>query len=227
MSDSLAQLSPSQLANLPAVSPPPGVRPNFDGTGPLVYTITTVASVFIALTFIFLGIRAYAKIKIHRQWSWDDGKLQPLLIPSHSIYANENAVTCTIGVVSLMRIDWLSNVAYIFVKLTLFILYWNIFHLFRWLKYGILGGATIVTGVHTAFTLYIIISDSPAPGQTWLEKAGASGNNGGIRLAIPLSAWSLVSDFYILLLPISGVLRLQLSPRRRLALLMVFMTGIG
>ena len=121
----------------------------------------------------------------------------------------------------------MSNVSYCFVKLTLFILYWNIFHLFRWLKYGIVGGAIVVTGVHTAFILYIIIEDAPRPGQSWLEKSMAEPNNAGIRLAIPLSAWALVTDVYILLLPIMGVLRLQLSSRRRLGLLMVFMTGIG
>ncbi|KAL8871899.1 MAG: hypothetical protein Q9174_002368 [Haloplaca sp. 1 TL-2023] len=245
MSGNLDQLSHSVLASLPAASPPPGVLPDFNGHGPLAYTITVVASVFIGLMFVFLGIRTYAKVKIHRAWSWDD-------------------VTCAIGVIStvaywivaLLQVEnegfgrhlwnvplsvfisedflklayissWLSNLSYNVVKLTLFILYWNIFHLFRWLKYGIVGGAIVVTGVHTAFVLYIIIEDSPRPGQSWLDKSIADPNSGAIRLAIPLSAWALVTDVYILLLPIMGVLRLQLSSGRRLGLLMVFMTGIG
>ncbi|KAL8700751.1 MAG: hypothetical protein Q9201_005279 [Fulgogasparrea decipioides] len=257
MSASLAQLSSSELAQIPAVSPPPGVGVNFDGPSPLAYTITVVSSIFIGLTFLFLGVRVYAKVKIHRQWSWDDGNIKRSFRSAHKIHTDEDTVTCAIGVVCFLGevenegfgrhlwnvplgvfisedflklayiSSWLSNVAYIFVKLTLFILYWNIFRLFRWLKFGILGGAFVVTGVHTAFILYIVISDSPGPGQTWLEKFSASHNGGGVKLAIPLSAWALVSDFYLLLLPISGVLRLQLSPRRKLALLMVFMTGIG
>ena len=101
MSGSLDQLDPSVLAGLPAASPPPGVRPDFTGTGPLAYTITAVASVFIGLMFVFLGIRTYAKVKIHRSWSWDDGRFRTWLNPILDIVANEGAVTCATGVVSL------------------------------------------------------------------------------------------------------------------------------
>lgn len=48
-----------------------------------------------------------------------------------------------------------------------------------------------------------------------------------LRLSIPLAAWAIISDVFILLLPIPGVLRLQLSPKKRFGLLMVFMTGFG
>lgn len=78
--------------------------------------------------------------------------------------------------------------------------------------------------------MYMLISDTPRPGQTWLEKAQESeerGTSGGVRIAMPLAVWGLVTDIYILLLPISGVARLQLSHKKRIALLTVFMTGIG
>lgn len=120
-------------------------------------------------------------------------------------------------------IDWLSNVAQIFVKLTFFILYWNIFKPFRWLKFSIIGGALVVIGVYITLTLIRVVEASPRAGQTWLE----TDRNACITLSIPSAAWTLVSDLFILLLPISGVLRLQLSPKKRVALLMVFMTGIG
>lgn len=78
--------------------------------------------------------------------------------------------------------------------------------------------------------MYVLISDTPQPGQTWLEKAQVAeerGTSGGVRLAMTLAVWGLVTDTYILLLPISGVMRLQLSRKKRIALLTVFMTGIG
>ncbi len=68
----LAQLDPAQLSKLPSVTPPPGVALDFDGPNPLETTIVTVTSVFIGLTFVFIGIRAYTKIKIYRRGSWDD-----------------------------------------------------------------------------------------------------------------------------------------------------------
>ncbi len=106
-------------------------------------------------------------------------------------------------------------------------MYWNIFKPFRWLKFGIIGGAVVIVGVYTGCTLAIMISATPRAGQTWLESSQTARNETGIRLSVPLAAWAMVSDVFILLLPISGVLRLQLSPKKKLALSMVFMTGIG
>ena len=120
--------------------------------------------------------------------------------------------------------------ANIFIKLTFFILYWSIFYPFRWLRYAILGGAAVVTGVYAGFVMYILITDTPRPGQTWFEKAQEiqeRGSSGGVRITMPLGTWGLVTDIYILLLPICGVARLQLSRKKSIALLTVFMTGIG
>ncbi|CAO1603021.1 hypothetical protein XANCAGTX0491_006615 [Xanthoria calcicola] len=87
----------STLAQIPARSPPPGVRSDFNGPNTLSYTITTVASVFVGLTCFFLAIRTYAKVKIHRHWTWDDGKFHQLsatLIPS---FLTKYTVTCALG----------------------------------------------------------------------------------------------------------------------------------
>ncbi|KAI4218695.1 MAG: hypothetical protein L6R36_008805 [Xanthoria steineri] len=269
MSSDTALPNASTLAQMPAISPPPGVRFDFNGPNPLAYTITTVASVFVALTLFFLAIRTYAKVKIHRKGTWDDGKfhqLSPSLMPSFLTHtqspvrsACRQITTLTYWIICLLLVKnegfgrhlwdiplsvfiseeilklsyvsgWLSNVANIFVKLTFFILYWSIFYPFRWLRYVILGGAAVVTGVYAGFIMYVLISDTPQPGQTWLEKAQANqerGTSGGVKLAMTLAAWGLVTDVYILLLPISGVMRLQLSRKKRIALLTVFMTGIG
>ena len=72
-----------------------------------------------------------------------------------------------------------------------------------------------------------MVREAPPPGHTWQEKAMLSQNDISQRLVVPLGAWGVVSDVFILLLPISGVLRLQLSPKKRCALIMVFMTGVG
>ena len=72
-----------------------------------------------------------------------------------------------------------------------------------------------------------MVGDVPRPGQSWIESATESPDGASKRLSVPLGAWGVVSDVFILLLPISGVLRLQLSPKKRFALIMVFMTGLG
>ena len=76
--------------------------------------------------------------------------------------------------------------------------------------------------------MYILINDTPRPGQTWLKKAQLLGyNSGALKSALALAVFTLVTDVYIFILPILGVLRLQLSRKKQFAVLTVFMTGLG
>ncbi|KAL8754751.1 MAG: hypothetical protein Q9199_004122 [Rusavskia elegans] len=160
MSSNPALLNASALAQIPATSPPPGVRSDFNAPNPLSYTITTVASVFVGLTLLFLGIRTYAKIRIHCHWTWDDGSQPSAVVENEGfgrhLWDIRLSVLISEDFLKLSYVSsWLSNVANIFIKLTFFILYWSIFYPFRWLRYGILGGAAVVTGVYAAFIIIV------------------------------------------------------------------------
>ena len=112
-----------------------------------------------------------------------------------------------------------------FVKLTFFILYWKIFKTVRWLRIAIVVGGTVVTAVYLVSTLASLIASTRRPGTTWVESL--------InclfckKIGVPLVAFSLVSDVYILILPIFGVARLQLRARQKFGVIMVFMSGLG
>ena len=74
MAAQLAKLGPAELSKLPSMPPPAGATIDFGGPNPLETTIISVTSVFIGLAIMFVGIRAYTKIKINRKGSWDDRK---------------------------------------------------------------------------------------------------------------------------------------------------------
>ena len=78
---------------------------------------------------------------------------------------------------------WTCNVAYIFVKITFFILYWNIFKPFRWLKLGIIGDAVLMVIGYIAFITADLIGNAPPPGQTWLEASLVLRNNIGDKVS--------------------------------------------
>jgi hypothetical protein len=76
MSPSLvASLPPSALQQLPALSPPDSVVPNFEDPPDKGSGLYVTAGVFYALMILFFVKRIYTKAVIVKKASWDDGKL--------------------------------------------------------------------------------------------------------------------------------------------------------
>ena len=73
--DQLAQLPPSVLNSLPALSPPPGVQRNYIDPEDRGRVLTSVATVLFCLSTSFFLNRVYTKIFIIRKASWDDCEL--------------------------------------------------------------------------------------------------------------------------------------------------------
>lgn len=96
----------------------------------------------------------------------------------------------------------------------------------RWLRICIYVGAILTTAFHVAVTVVQLYFMTPRPGETWLShytgplppKSKASG--------IPLAGVGLGIDIYLLILPIVAIIQLQLSTRRKIWTILIFMTGI-
>ena len=111
-------------------------------------------------------------------------------------------------------------------KLSLLLLYLQIFHPKVWMRNGIILSMITVSLFYTAtFVLYGVFS-IPRPGQTQLESILSINTAKDIPLGITQGAFSVVSDFYIFCLPIPGVWKLQLPPRKKVGVLAIFMTGL-
>lgn len=54
----------------------------------------------------------------------------------------------------------------------------------------------------------------------------APGRSGILSTVLAVGYFNLCTDFYILLLPISGIIRLQLPKRRKIGVILIFMTGL-
>ncbi|KAL8848363.1 MAG: hypothetical protein Q9221_006612 [Calogaya cf. arnoldii] len=123
-------------------------------------------------------------------------------------------------------INWDFGVANTFIKLTFFILYWNIFKPFRWLKFAIIIGGVVVIGLYIAATLTQVIGAAPRFGRSQLDHSSLVC---GIcqKVGRSQAIFAVVSNVYILVLSIAGTLRLQLHPKKKFGLILVFMTGSG
>lgn len=112
------------------------------------------------------------------------------------------------------------------VKLTFFLLYLQIFRHNTTLKVGIYAGAIIDVTSYIGAEIAQLILATPRHGTAWKEyfliprvkKTGVVG--------IISAAFGLGLDFYILILPIKGVIELQMPTRRKISVCLIFMTGI-
>ena len=94
----------------------------------------------------------------------------------------------------------------------------------KWLRYSAYAGAIFTALFYTAIVVWTIAISSPAPGQSWQSAAPKGGKT--LRDTVWIASVGLILDIYILLLPIAGVSRLQMSRKRKLGVMTVFSTGL-
>ena len=116
----------------------------------------------------------------------------------------------------------MTEIAYLFAKLSFFLMYLDVFHPMRWMRIlSILGAITTVVFYGGIFIAKIVLT-TPIGGETWAE---VSLKNRTLVLAVPQAAVGLAINLYILILPMIAFSKLQLTPRRRLGINLIYMGG--
>lgn len=120
----------------------------------------------------------------------------------------------------------LSIIVYLFLKDTFFIMYLHIFKILRWFRLCAYIGAAITTTFYISTTAIMLTLITPHRIETWVERHMTKELNLLAILPAAISGFGVVIDLVILLLPIIGVIPLQLPPRRKIGVICVFMTGL-
>lgn len=105
-------------------------------------------------------------------------------------------------------------------------MYIQIFRPMRWLRYSCYVGATFNVLFYTAILATTLALTAPGPGQTFQEVVQSPRQDKANKMPIAIGSVSLALDVYILILPISGVSKLQLPLRRKIGVMAVFLTGL-
>ena len=113
-----------------------------------------------------------------------------------------------------------------FIKVSFFIMYLDVFHLMRWLRISAYIGSIVTALFYGVMTVCMFIFATPAPHQTWVEHTTTENQELTLDLSPIQSYGGLAIDLYILILPILGVTRLQMSPRRKAGVILVFLSAI-
>ena len=93
------------------------------------------------------------------------------------------------------------------------------------LRIAIWAGGIITVLVYLGFSIAWFALGTPSLGQTWQDHFFGSTQAKANHLDFPIPAFGMAIDVCILVIPLIGVYYLQLSKRRRIALVLVFLTA--
>jgi large subunit ribosomal protein L36e len=117
------------------------------------------------------------------------------------------------------------------IKLSLFLLYLRVFAPARWLRYLVYFGIIFNFLFYASNATIQSIYCTPYPGSTWnafilsqLEHTNRCDQI--ITLSLVQSSVNIVSDVYMLILPIPAVWQLRLQTRQKMGVLSIFATGL-
>lgn len=111
-------------------------------------------------------------------------------------------------------------------KLSLLLLYLQVFHVNVTLRYCIYFTMAFLSLFYTATLIAYAVLSIPKPGQSQLAAILSVNTAKDIPLGITQGAVNVASDFYIFCLPIPVIWKLQLPPRKKVGVLAIFATGL-
>ncbi|KAL9009984.1 MAG: hypothetical protein Q9173_005034 [Seirophora scorigena] len=204
-------------AEFPALPPPPGVSPNFTNPRSQGDTYTGVAT-----TIIFAMILLFSADLIHGGAEVSAGYvgIHQWNVPLTYVLGDRWLVPVYLGVVIVLP-------AMIFTKLTFFLVYLQVFKPFRWLRICVYVGATLTTMFYFGVMIYLLVSITPREGQTFMDVALSPAQFASLRTSVPIAGVGLGTDLYLLILPITAVMQLQLPTRRKIGIILIFLTGLA
>jgi len=112
------------------------------------------------------------------------------------------------------------------IKLALFLLILHIFSTLRWLRILAHLGATFNILFYFSGAIALIVLGSPRNGQNYLEVLSGPAGTRSTTVGVVLGIFSVVSDFYLLVVPLPAVWGLQLPLKKRMRILAIFGTGL-
>ena len=113
-----------------------------------------------------------------------------------------------------------------FIKLSIFLIFYQMFWPMRWMRIAVYIGSAITIGFYGAVTICMLVFSIPRPGQTWFTHTITPLYGKAQNLALPITAVGLVLDIYLLVLPIGAVIKLRLPPARKIGVTIAFATGL-
>ncbi|KAI8954548.1 hypothetical protein F4801DRAFT_532071 [Xylaria longipes] len=239
---------PSYFDNIPALTPPPGVTPNFIDPPSLAPVGRIIIGITLLLTVISVVSRLYTRLHITHSFGTDDvlcivsaigvisyagvtlSSFGPSLGP-HQWNVRLSAITPAYVRGSIV-LFCLYSATVLFIKTSLLVLYLRIFKPARIARILIWIGILLITLFYLACIVISAIFCNPAqwsghigPVEFLELQARSNCNRPQLDLSAAQGIFSTVSDAYILVIPTILVSGLRLPLRRRIGICAIFLIG--
>lgn len=102
----------------------------------------------------------------------------------------------------------------------------QVFGLLRWMKICIWLGVIVCSGWYLTDVIVAFSLCGPSGGLNWLQSSKTARCLRLTSVGIAQSGFNVLSDFYLLIIPIPAVWSLQMPTRKKVGVCAIFMTGL-
>ena len=96
-----------------------------------------------------------------------------------------------------------------------------------WMRVCVYVGVAFLVAFYVGMSITTVILTTPSFGESWVDHIFSQReHNAQFEVSIPFAAVGFVFDVYLLLLPLGAVWKLQLPHRRKIGVMLIFMTGL-
>lgn len=127
------------------------------------------------------------------------------------------------------QVAWLSTIIALpasgFVKISLFLQYYNLFKVKRYVRITVYIGGTITVAFYSILTMLYFAICSPRRGESLLALTLSKRFQRFTNMSLAVGTISMLLDWVLLILPIIAVWKIQVCTARRAGVILVFATG--
>ncbi|KAI0854509.1 hypothetical protein F4860DRAFT_499209 [Xylaria cubensis] len=234
------------LDHTPVRPPPPGQHSNFDHPESRSYQLIILISVLVFLVFVVILLRLYARLKVVKSFALDDvfciaGTILVLsysgLILKLLYYPGGGVLGIHLWDVTLRRfIEWqkgsladglLAQVTNATIKVGFLLFYLRLFGLVNHVRWMIWIGLAVIVTFAVVFFIIDLAACVPRVGETWASPSVSQRCNSiSVNLVTAGAYIRVVTDFYVLFIPLHQLPSLKLSKKRKIGVALIFLTGL-
>ncbi|EAT76985.1 hypothetical protein SNOG_15610 [Parastagonospora nodorum SN15] len=112
-----------------------------------------------------------------------------------------------------------------FIKMSLFVQYYYLFGVMRYIRISVLIIGTLTTIFYLSISITAFAMNSPWPGESLLDVIVSWHYLKFAKSSIATGMIGMFVDWILLFLPVPAVWRLKISRRKKASVILIFMTG--